>query len=100
MQEWNPPIEPTTSAPNAGFAGIPTCTVGLPPDLKDRVAALERNTPHVHPAIHNLFALLPSPGAQYSAADRVNFLKAAACLFHMIYGATDPLQIKAISDES
>lgn len=72
FNEWEPPMS-------------------IPPDLNTRVAELERNAPHLHPAVHNLFALLPEPGAPFNAEARVNFLTAAACLFNLLY---EPVAMK------
>ena len=65
----------------------------LPPDLKDRVAALERLAPNVPPVFHQLFAYLPKPGEGFSRRDRLAFLKAAAALCDVVYGP-EPLNIE------
>lgn len=58
----------------------------IPPDLKDRIAALEDQVPHIPAAFHHLFALLPKPGEQFPSKDRVVFLRAVAAVAELIYG--------------
>lgn len=72
----------------------------IPPDLKDRVAALERAAPHVHPAFQHLFALLPTPGAEFSMAQRREFLRAAWGIAAMIYGDAGPIEIALTENPS
>lgn len=58
----------------------------IPPDLKDRVAALEDQVPHLPAAFHHLFAMLPKPGERFPTDDRVIFLRAVAAVADVIYG--------------
>lgn len=63
-----------------------------PPDLKDRVAALERLVPNAPVIFHHLLALLPPPGSGCPKDQRLAFLRAAAALFDVVYGP-EPLRI-------
>ena len=56
----------------------------IPPDLSTRVTTLEENFPDVPPIFHQLFALLPEPGADFPHDIRVEFLRAAASIFQLI----------------
>lgn len=58
----------------------------IPPDLKDRVVALERAAPQVSPIFHYLFALLPEPGEEFPADKRLSFLRAVADIADLTYG--------------
>ena len=58
-------------------------------DFEAQVAAVKRVAPHIHPSLHNLFAMLPPPGEPFSVEQRQEFLKAARSLFTLIYGVTD-----------
>ncbi len=58
----------------------------LPPDLKDRVAALERSLPDTPAAFRHLFSLLPRPGEPFPTEERIAFLRAVAALADVIYG--------------
>ncbi len=64
----------------------------FPPDLKDRVAALERAVPNVPPIFHHLFALLPKPGEEFPVEKRLTFLRAMAHCADLTYGPT-PLSL-------
>jgi hypothetical protein len=57
-----------------------------PPDLKDRVAALERLVPNVPPIFHHLFALLPNPGEEFPQEKRIAFFRALSSLADLTYG--------------
>lgn len=65
----------------------------IPPDLKDRVAALERLAPNVPQVFLHLFAFLPPPGEEFSAEQRTAFLRAAASVADVVYGPC-PMKIE------
>lgn len=67
--------------------------MNIPSDFKDRVAALERMEPHLHPVIHNLFAMLPPPGTTFSAADRREWLIALRSVCTLLYGDVGHINI-------
>lgn len=69
--------------------------MSVPPDLKDRVAALERCIPNVPAAFHHLFTYLPKPGENFSSDERVAFLRAVAALADVVYGVA-PITIELI----
>lgn len=58
----------------------------IPPDIKDRVAALERAVPQVPPIFRHLFALLPKPGEEFPESQRLAFLCALASVADVVYG--------------
>jgi hypothetical protein len=67
--------------------------MAMPPDLKDRVTALERCVPDIPAALHQLFALLPRPGEAFSTEERTAFLRAVAALADVVYGVV-PMKIE------
>lgn len=71
----------------------------IPPDLKDRVAALERSAPNVPPALHHLFALLPRAGEPFPVGDRIVFLRAIAATADVIYGQAE-IRIQSNADQN
>ena len=71
-----------------------THEMAIPPDIKDRVAALERAAPNVPLVFLHLFALLPPPGTEFSAEQRKAFLRAAAGVADVVYGPV-PMKIES-----
>lgn len=71
--------------------------MSLPPDLKDRVAALERCLPDIPAAFHQLFSLLPKPGENFPIEERVAFVRAVAALADVVYGVAR-IRIESVRD--
>lgn len=50
------------------------------------------------PAVQELFKMLLEPGADFSVEARTNFLRAAACIFYIVYGPSDSIRIERGAD--
>ena len=67
--------------------------MNIPPDLKDRVARLEKRFPDVPSIFHDLFALLPDAGDEFAFQDRVEFMRTLTSVFNMVYGSDQAIEI-------
>ena len=106
--EWHMTNPARHAAAHAGpVTMVPVCNkceappvFTLPPaaaNLPQRVAALERIAPNVPPIFHHLFALLPPPGADFPAENRLAFLRALAGVADVVYGPA-PMKIEKTAD--
>ena len=68
----------------------------IPPDFKDRLAALERQFAHVPIPIMSLLVMLPAPGDEFAAEERVNFLRALASVCDVIYGQDGRIEVEML----
>lgn len=57
------------------------------------------NLADLPPAVRELFKLLPTPGAEFPPEHRVQFMKAAACVFWLVYGPAEPIKIEIIPND-
>lgn len=63
--------------------------MNIPPDLKDRIASLEKTFAHVPSPILSLLAMLPTPESEFPSDERADLLRSLACVFNVVYGAGD-----------
>jgi hypothetical protein len=71
--------------------------MNIPPDLNQRVAALEAQQ-NVHPIIRELFKTLPEPGEDWPLYARVAFLEACAATFNVVYEKATKINVVPSND--